>query len=62
MAMTLEQQSKLGAASAHLIVEAGIVPGITCSCRCEECRMVAQAMAEAGYLDRIKDRWWDSDR
>ncbi len=52
-------RNELGSASAHLIVEAGVIPGISCSCRCSECRMVAVAMAEAGYLDRVTDRWWE---
>jgi hypothetical protein len=46
--------------SAHVIVEAGVVPGVDYSCRCEQCRSIAQRMDEAGYLDRITDRWWKS--
>lgn len=46
-------------AMSHVIVEAGIVPGIDYRCRCDECRAVAVGMAEAGYLDHVTDRWWD---
>jgi len=48
-------------AACHVIAEAGVVPGIDYPCRCDECRMVAQKMAEAGYLDRVKDKWWEHD-
>ena len=48
-----------GSAAAHLIVESGIVPGVTTSCRCSECKMIAKKMDEAGYLSRVKDRWWE---
>lgn len=48
-------------AMSHVIVEAGIVPGIDYPCRCDECRSVAVGMAEAGYLDNVKDRWWETE-
>ncbi len=44
---------------AHVIVEFGIVPGLDGTCRCEMCRAVAKKMVEAGYLDCIRDRWWE---
>lgn len=48
-------------AAHHVIVRAGVVPGIDIGdvCRCDQCRMVANQMAEAGYLDLIKNRWWE---
>jgi hypothetical protein len=46
-------------AMAHVIVEAGVVPGISYPCRCEYCRSVAKSMAEAGYLNRVNDKWWE---
>lgn len=52
-------EKDLANAMAHLIVANGIVPGCSASCRCDECRLVAIAMDEAGYLDRIHDRWWE---
>lgn len=45
-------------AMAHIIMEAGIVPGEFPKCRCDECRSVAISMDEAGYLSHVKDRWW----
>ena len=54
-----QRQTDIANANTHLIVEAGIIPGITCYCRCSECRLVAEAMDEAGYLTRVKDRWWE---
>jgi hypothetical protein len=56
----LKSSSELADYSAHLIVEAGLIPGIDPTCRCEQCREVARRMAEAGYLDRIGDRWWEA--
>lgn len=47
-------------AACHVIVESGVVPGISYPCRCEECRAVAKQMASAGYLDRVTDKWWDA--
>jgi len=46
--------------TAHVIVEAGVIPGIDYPCRCDECKVTAQAMDDAGYMDRIKaaERWW----
>jgi hypothetical protein len=46
-------------AFAHVIIEAGVIPGISAACRCEECRLTAQKMDEAGYLDFVEDRWWN---
>lgn len=46
-------------AMAHVTVEAGVVPGEDDGCRCEECRAVAVKMADAGYLERVTDRWWE---
>ena len=50
----------LACASAHVIIEAGIVPGVSYPCRCDECCMVARRMDDAGYLDDVPepDRWW----
>jgi len=44
----------------HLVVEAGIVPGIDPPCRCELCKRAAQGLANAGYLADVNDRWWES--
>ena len=45
---------------AHLIVKEGIIPGKWESdCRCDQCRRVAVLMDEAGYLNRVSDRWWE---
>ena len=52
-------QAELCDAMAHLIVEAGIIPGDDDMCRCEQCKMVAISMADAGYLDNIEDKWWE---
>ena len=49
--------------AAHVIIEAGVVPGT--SCRCWECRTVAIGMADAGYLRGVPEaeRWWlDAER
>lgn len=46
-------------AMAHLIVEAGIVPGVDPPCRCDACRGQAKQMANAGYLAEVTDRWWE---
>lgn len=48
----------LGCASAHVVIESGCTPGITCQCRCDQCKLVAQKMDEAGYMEGVKDRWW----
>ena len=45
-------------AAAHVIIEAGVIPGIDYPCRCQECLSVAVSMDDAGYLERVKDRWW----
>jgi hypothetical protein len=50
------------AAACHVIIEAGVIPGISYPCRCMECRTVAIRMDEAGYLDNVKDRWWEEGR
>ena len=54
------EREELGYASAHVLIESGVIPGITTNCRCEQCRLVAKSMAEAGYLDDMCDRWWDT--
>lgn len=48
-------------ALSHVIIEGGIEPGISYSCRCEQCRTVAIDMNEVGYLNHIHsfDRWWE---
>ena len=48
-------------ASAHVLIENGVIPGITAPCRCEECRHIAQLMDDANYLDRVTDRWWENN-
>ncbi len=46
--------------SGHVIIESGYEPGIPeARCRCQECRQVARRMADAGYLDDVRDRWWE---
>lgn len=56
----LSQQRGKAVAAAHVIIEAGIVPGVDSSCRCELCRAVAKAMAELDILADVKDRWWET--
>lgn len=48
-------------ASAHVIIVSGTCPGITSLCRCDECRMIAIKMDDAGYMDccGLHNRWWD---
>ena len=46
---------------AHVLLEAGVIPGIDNPCRCDDCRMVAKEMAEAGYLNDCTDRWWEKE-
>ncbi len=45
-------------ANAHVIIEHDVVPGSDGSCRCNACRVVAEAMGDAGHLDDIGDQWW----
>lgn len=47
-----------GSASAHVIIRAGVIPGISYECRCDECRSVAKGMDSVGYLNEVQDRWW----
>lgn len=61
-AAEIERLTKEGCAMGHVIVEAGINPGIDYSCRCEECRFVAVKLDEAGFVDDVKDRWWDGEK
>jgi hypothetical protein len=58
----LRKREEMSNAMVHLLVESGVVPGKDTACRCGECRMVAVAMAEAGYLDSIRDKWWERER
>ena len=51
----LEDKRDEAWALAHVLVEEGVYPQ---SCRCDQCRSVAVQMDEAGYLNRVKDRWW----
>lgn len=44
----------------HVVLETGITPGVDRPCRCGECRDAAVSLAEAGYLDKVKDRWWEA--
>ena len=44
---------------AHVIIESGFTPGVDSPCRCDECKTVCKGMAEAGYMTREKDWWWD---
>jgi len=44
---------------AHVIIESGFIPGVDSACRCGECQQVAKGMANAGYLSRVQDQWWD---
>lgn len=46
---------------AHVIIESGFTPGVDSSCRCVECKAVCKGMAEAGYMARVKDWWWDDE-
>jgi hypothetical protein len=61
-----EQQATIGdkcdecSGFAHVIIESGFVPGVDSDCRCDECQSVAKGMAGAGYLNRVKDQWWDN--
>jgi hypothetical protein len=55
----LDHQRDIADRQAHVIVEAGVVPGEYC--RCEACRSVAVAMDAAGFLEHVKDRWWRND-
>ena len=48
-------------AFAHVLIENGILPGISSTCRCEDCKLTAVKMDEAGYMDRVSDRWWDNE-
>ena len=54
------KNDEFGRAAAHVIVVAGIIPGISTACRCEECRLVAIKLDDAGYVGNIMDksRWW----
>ncbi len=45
----------------HVIVEAGILPGIDYPCRCEACKWAATHMDDAGYMDDAKDHWWEEE-
>lgn len=47
--------------NAHVIVEAGIIPGCDYHCRCDACRRVVKAMDEAGFICVLEtdERWWD---
>jgi len=45
----------------HVLVRHGVVPGADGTCRCNQCRAVAEAYAKAGYAFTIKDRWWEKD-
>lgn len=42
----------------HTLLEAGVVPGINCACRCDDCRLVAKSMDAAGYMENVTDKWW----
>lgn len=44
---------------AHVIIETGFTPGVDSDCRCDECKAVCKGMAEAGYMARVEDWWWD---
>jgi hypothetical protein len=48
-------------AAQHVLVLNNIAPGINGTCQCSQCRLVAQQMAEAGYLFHIRQayRWWE---
>ena len=50
-----EELSAMG----HVIIESAFRPGIDSKCRCHECRLVAQKMDGAGFLDDVTDRWWE---
>jgi hypothetical protein len=47
-----------GNASAHVVIESGVIPGVSYPCRCDECRVTAMKMDAAGFLDDVKDAWW----
>lgn len=46
---------------AHVIIEAGVIPGEDYSCRCEQCANVARGMHDAGYI-RALDEWWENEK
>jgi hypothetical protein len=58
----LAKQQDMANAMAHVLIEDGVVPGVSDHCRCDECKLVAVSMAEAGYLDRVTDKWWERER
>jgi len=55
------ERKKLADAMAHVVVEAGVVPGVSYGCRCEQCRLVAKSMDDAHYMDHVKDQWWNDE-
>jgi len=57
---TQRNHLELGLATAHLLIEAGVVPGVSVPCRCEKCKLVAESMDDAGYMDDVRDRWWET--
>ena len=57
----IKRLTKEGCAMGHVIVEAGINPGIDYPCRCEECKLVAVKLDDAGFMDDVKERWWDAE-
>ncbi len=58
----LETVRELAEAQTHLIVIEGIIPGKWRKCcRCDKCRLVAKAMARAGYIKDVIDCWWEKE-
>lgn len=54
------KQMRAAQAAAHVIIETCVVPGVDSPCRCDECRYVARALDDIGYLEDVADadRWW----
>ncbi len=59
----LQTVRELADAMAHLIVIEGVIPGKWRDCcRCDKCRLVAKAMAKAGYIKDVLDCWWEKEK
>ncbi len=47
--------------SAHVLIQSGFIPGISSHCRCDQCKSTCIAMENAGYLDSVRDKWWETE-